>query len=44
MFFFLFFQEKKSEAEVKRQERRNKSFIPPVEKPYKAKQSGEVRI
>ncbi|GFS36800.1 KRR1 small subunit processome component homolog [Nephila pilipes] len=33
--------EKKAEAEVKRQERRNKSFIPPVEKSYGNKQQNE---
>ncbi|KAG8196741.1 hypothetical protein JTE90_014475 [Oedothorax gibbosus] len=34
--------EKKSEAEVKRQERRNKSFIPPEEKPYRSKPSNKT--
>ncbi|XP_015906456.1 KRR1 small subunit processome component homolog [Parasteatoda tepidariorum] len=34
--------EKKSEAEAKRQERRNKSFIPPVEKPYRSKQNDQI--
>ncbi|XP_055942674.1 KRR1 small subunit processome component homolog [Argiope bruennichi] len=34
--------EKKAEAEAKRQEKRNKSFIPPAEKPYKTTQKNEV--
>ncbi|GFU76828.1 KRR1 small subunit processome component homolog [Trichonephila clavipes] len=33
--------EKKTSAEVKRQERRNKPFIPPVEKSYRANQQDE---
>ncbi|GFY67685.1 KRR1 small subunit processome component homolog [Trichonephila inaurata madagascariensis] len=33
--------EKKTTAEVKRQERRNKPFIPPVEKSYRANQQDE---
>ncbi|XP_035222431.1 KRR1 small subunit processome component homolog [Stegodyphus dumicola] len=33
---------KKAEAEVKRQEKRNKSFIPPVEKPYRKKTGAKV--
>ncbi|GIY94695.1 KRR1 small subunit processome component homolog [Caerostris extrusa] len=36
--------EKKAEAEAKRQEKRNKAFIPPVEKPYKNKQNEVIEF